>query len=104
MNRLFLAFGGLLVSALLVPGDADARRFGGGGGGVRVGGGDFRGGGLSSARMMRPPVRAGIDRSGRGFTGGAIGVRPGAPGRVASIRLGYRPGMGGYRPVGIGTV
>jgi hypothetical protein len=88
MNRLFLAFGTLLVSALLVPGDADARRFGGGGGGARVGGGGFRGGGFTGARMMRPPVRAGIGRSGRGFAGGAIGVRS---------------GMGGYRPVGIGN-
>ena len=90
MNRLFLAFGALLVSALLVPGDADARRFGGGGGGARIGGGGYRGG-FSGARMMRPPVRAGIGRSGRGYAGRAIG------------RPGFGPGTGGYRQVGIGN-
>jgi hypothetical protein len=74
MKKLLLAFGALLASALLVPGDADARRFGGGGGGARISGGGaaFRGGG---ARMMRPPVRAGV------------GLRPG----------------GGYRTVGMGN-
>src|SRR3954463_13767517 len=44
MNRLLLACGGLVASALLIPVDADARR-GGGGGGFRGGGGGGFGGG-----------------------------------------------------------
>ena len=44
MNRLLLSLSALLASALLIPGDAAAQRFGGegfrgGGGGARIGGG-----------------------------------------------------------------
>ncbi len=47
MNRILLAAGALAVSALLIPGDAEAQRFGGrgGGGGARIGAGDFGGSG-----------------------------------------------------------
>ena len=39
MNRLLVALGALAAGALLVPGDADAQRFGGGGRGFGGGGG-----------------------------------------------------------------
>jgi hypothetical protein len=95
MNKLLLALGALTVSALVVPGDADARRGGGGGfggGGARVGGGGFggggaRAGGFGGSRMYVPRGGQGIARAG-GYGGGSIGVRPGTPGRVGGVGTG----------------
>jgi hypothetical protein len=96
MNRLLVAAGALLASALLVPGDAAAQRgfrgggFGGGFRGGAVGGfGGFRGGGT----MFRPGFGAG------GFRGGAFGVRPGLT--TGAIGVGRGIGFGGVRGVAI---
>ena len=72
----------VLLTASLIPEDADAR--GRGGGGYRGGGGHYRGGAVAA----------------RGYRGGAVGVR-GA--RVAGYRgYGYR-GYGYRRGVGVGA-
>jgi hypothetical protein len=81
MDRLLLSLSVLLASALLVPGDAAAQRFGGrgfggGGGGARIGG------------FGSPQIGTG----GAGFPRGAIAARPGGF---------YRGGLGGYRTVAI---
>jgi hypothetical protein len=115
MNRLLLAFGALLASALLIPGDAEAQRGGRGGGGARMsggfggGGGSFRGGGGfgGGSRMYVPRGGVGGSRVGMGgYRGRAVAARPGGY-RQAAIsnpggRYGYRPGYGryGYRTAG----
>lgn len=83
MTKLSLIAGALLMSALLVPGAAEAQRhgFGGGfrGGAPRVGGGGF--GGVGAQRMYIP--RAGVR------TTGAIAARPGAfPARSVAVGAG----------------
>ena len=91
MNRLLVVLGALAAGALLVPGDADAQRFGGGGRGFGGGGGfggGFRGGGAMIG-------------GGGGFRGGAIAARPGGIYRGAGLG-GYRT-AGVYRPVGAAT-
>jgi hypothetical protein len=77
MKRLIFACGVLVASALLIPGDAEARRGGGGGG--------FRGGGGGGHRMA--VHRGGSHQMGGGqFRGGAIAARPGTGGfRHAAI-------------------
>jgi hypothetical protein len=114
MNRLLLAFGALLASALLIPGDAEAQRGGRGGGGARMsggfggGGGSFRGGGGfgGGSRMYVPRGGVGGSRVGMGggFRGGAIAARPGRGDfRQAAIsNPGGRSGYGryGYRTAG----
>ena len=99
MKKFLLGLSVLATSALLVPGDAEARRGGGGGGrggGVRASGGiggagGFRGGGHGGARVAVH----------RGAVGGAR-VGPGAGGlRQAAInnpggRYGNRVGNGRY--------
>jgi hypothetical protein len=105
MNRLLLAFGALLASALLIPGDAEAQRGGRGGGGARMsggfgGGGSFRGGGGfgGGSRMYVP--RAGVGGSrvgmGGGFRGGAIAARPGR-GDFRQAAISNPGGRYGYR-------
>jgi len=108
MNRLLLTLGVVAASALLIPGDAEARRGGGGGfggGGARMGGlsggGGIRGGSFGGGpRMYIPRGGMGGSRVGmapRGFRSGAIAARPGAPGRVAGIGS----GAGGFRQAAI---
>jgi hypothetical protein len=103
MNRLLLALGALAAGALLVPGDAEAQRYGGRGFG---GPGGFRGAGIGGGYrvpMFRPPVsglRGGVAGPGRigGFRGAAITARPGGyPVGVPGIRPAFRPGIGAYR-------
>jgi hypothetical protein len=106
MNKFFLVLGALTLSALLVPGDADARRggggggFRGGGGGARISGGFGGGGGFGGHRMYMPRGSMGSHRlasSGRHF-GGAVAARPGhLPARVAGNHL----GTGSIRQVAI---
>jgi hypothetical protein len=123
VNRILLVIGALAASALLIPGDAAAQRFGGrgGGGGARIGGGGFGGGGFGGGGAFRgggfgggqrmfiprggmggPRVGMGGPRVGMGgpgigmggrFPGGAVAVRPGGGFRTAAIG---RPGFGGY--------
>jgi hypothetical protein len=106
MNTTLLALGALAVSALLIPGDAEAQRFGGrGGGGARMGGGGFggggafRGGGFGGQRMFVPRggmSGARVGMGGGGFPGRAIAARPGRGDfRMAAIG---RPGYGGRAP------
>ncbi|WP_414470801.1 hypothetical protein [Microvirga sp. M2] len=77
MKRMLLILSALLMSALLIPGDAEARR--GGGGGFGGGGARLGGGGYGGHRMYVP--RGGMNR--------VSAVRPGTGGfRRASV--GYR--------------
>src|SRR4051812_16640033 len=100
MNRTLLAVGALMLSALLIPSDAEAQRFGGhgGGGGGRIGGGfggggAFRGGGAFGGASFGGP-RMFVHQGGMGgFRAGAIAApRPGRSDfRMATIG---RPGYG----------
>jgi len=101
MRKLLLGLGVLLASALLVPGDAFAQRFGGrgGGGGIRMGGGGFGGGGFRGGGFgggFGGGSRMFIPRGGMGGVGiGAGGFRGGA---IAAAR----PGRGDFRAAAIG--
>jgi hypothetical protein len=101
MNRLLLVLGVLATSALLVPDDAEAQRYGGrgGGGGARIGAGGY-GGSVRGSRMIRPPVRgvssgrvAGVRTA--GYYGGRYGVRSGY-GRYGVRTAGYYGGRYPY--------
>lgn len=81
MNRLLLTLGILVASALLIPGDAEARRYGGGG--ARVGAGGHR---MAVHRGGAGYHRVG--RAGGGYRQAAV-RNPGA-------RYGYRAGNGRY--------
>lgn len=102
MNRLLLVLGIVATSALLLPGDAEARRYGGGG--ARVGGGGFGGArsinrpvhGVSAGRVAG--VRSGYGRYGvrtGGYYGGRYGARPGY-GRYGVGTAGYYGGRYPY--------
>jgi hypothetical protein len=108
MNKTLLAIGALAASALLIPGDAEAQRFGGRGGGfggARMGGGGFgggfgggafRGGGFGGGQRIFIP-RGGMGGSRvavGGFRGGAFAA-PGNGFRMAAIG---RPGFGVRAP------
>ncbi len=81
MKRLLLTLGILLASALLIPGDAEARRYGGGG--ARVGGGGHR---------------MAVHRGGMGYhrIGGVGGSYRRAAIRNPGGRYAYRAGSGRY--------
>lgn len=100
MNKTLLAIGALVVSAVLIPGDAEAQRFGGrgGGGGIRMGGGGFGGGVAFRGGNFGGGPRMFVPRGGMG------GFRTGA---IAAPRLGRsdfrmaaigRPGYGVRAP------